>query len=241
MLCILPFEKAIYDEKGIDAVFVGHPKASTLPTDIDVGSVRELLDLGDGPVVAVLPGSRGGEVSRLGPIFARAAAMLASNRNDIRFVTPVATPKLRPMIEKQLSSAGVADRFCLIDGDSIEAMSAADVVLLASGTAALESALLGKPTIAAYQVARMTAGIVRLFRLLKNEYFTIPNLLTETPLIPEFIQEDATPKALAQAVHDLLEDPARREEISRRFATLRTELALGADDRAADAVIELAT
>ena len=241
VLCILPFEKAIYDENGIDAVFVGHPKASTLPTDIDVDSVRELLDLGGGPVVAVLPGSRGGEVSRLGPIFARAAAMLASNRDDIRFVTPVATPKLRPMIEKQLSGAGVADRFCLIDGDSIEAMSAADVVLLASGTAALESALLGKPTIAAYQVSRMTAGIVRLFRLLKNEYFTIPNLLTETPLIPEFIQEDATSKALAQAVHDLLEDPARREEISRRFATLRTELALGADDRAADAVIELAT
>jgi lipid-A-disaccharide synthase len=87
----------------------------------------------------------------------------------------------------------------------------------------------------------MTAGILRLFRLLKNEYFTIPNLLTETPLIPEFIQEDATSQALAQAVHDLLEDPARREEISRRFATLRTELALGADDCAADAVIELAT
>ncbi|NOR67264.1 MAG: lipid-A-disaccharide synthase [Woeseiaceae bacterium] len=241
VLCILPFEKAIYDEKGIDAVFIGHPKASTLPTGIDVGSVRELLDLGDGPVVAVLPGSRSSEVSRLGPIFARVAAMLASNRDDIRFVTPVATPKLRPMIVEQLASAGVADRFRLIDGDSIEAMSAADVVLLASGTAALESALLGKPTIAAYQVAKLTAGILRVFRLLKNEYFTIPNLLTETPLIPEFIQEDATPEALAQAVHDLLEDPARREEIRRRFATLRMELALGADDCAADAVIELAT
>jgi len=241
VLCILPFEKAIYDEKGIDAVFIGHPKASTLPTDIDVASVRELLDLGDGPVVAVLPGSRSSEVSRLGPIFARVAAMLASNRDDIRFVTPIATPKLRPMIVEQLASAGVADRFRLIDGDSIEAMSAADVVLLASGTAALESALLGKPTIAAYQVAKLTAGILRVFRLLKNEYFTIPNLLTETPLIPEFMQEDATPQALAQAVHDLLEDPARREEIRRRFATLRMELALGADDRAADAVIELAT
>ena len=239
VLCILPFEKALYDEKGIDAVFVGHPKASTLPTDIDLDSVRELLDLGDGPVVAVLPGSRFSEVSRLGPLFARAAAMLAGNRDDIRFITPIATPKLRPMIEEQLSRAGVADRFCLIDGDSIEAMSAADVVLLASGTAALESALLGKPTIAAYQVARMTAAILRRFRLLKNDYFTIPNLLTETPLIPEYIQEDATAKVLAQAVHDLLEDPARREEISKRFATLRKELALGADDCAADAVIEL--
>ena len=240
VLCILPFEKPLYDAKGIDAVFVGHPKASSLPTDIDVDSVRELLDLGDGPVVAVLPGSRGGEVLRLGPMFATAAAMLVRHRDDIRFVTPVATPKLRPLIEKQLSAAGVADQFRLIDGDSIEAMTAADVVLLASGTAALESALLGKPTVAAYQVAKLMAVIMRLFRLLKIEYFTLPNLLTDEPLIPEFIQEDATPKALAQAVWELLEDPARREEIGRRFATLRTDLALGADERAADAVIELA-
>ena len=241
VLCILPFEKALYDEKGIDAVFVGHPKATSLPVDIDLESVRDILNLGSGPVVAVLPGSRSSEVTRLGPLFAATAAMLSRRRDDICFVTPVATPNLRPMIEQQLAAAGVADRFCLIDGDSIEAMSAADVVLLASGTAALESALLGKPTVAAYQVARMTAAIVRLFRLLKNEYFTIPNLLTETALIPEFIQEDATSKALAQTVWELLEDPQRREEIGRQFATLRAELALGADDRAADAVIELAT
>lgn len=240
VLCILPFEKAIYDEHGVDAVFVGHPKASTLPIDIDIESVRELLDLGDGPVVAVLPGSRRGEVSRLGAIFASAAAILAKTRTSIRFVTPVASPRLRPVIEEQLANAGMSERFCLIDGDSIEAMSAADVVLLASGTAALESALLGKPTVAAYKVARLTAGIVRLFNLVKTDKFTLPNLLTDTALIPEFIQEQATPQALAQAVADLLDDPGRREEIGRRFATLRTQLALGADDRAADAVIELA-
>jgi len=240
VLCILPFEKAIYDEHGVDAVFVGHPKASTLPIDIDIESVRELLDLGDGPVVAVLPGSRRGEVSRLGAMFASAAAILAKTHTSIRFVTPVASPGLRPVIEKQLAHAGMSDRFCLIDGDSIEAMSAADVVLLASGTAALESALLGKPTVAAYKVARLTAVIVRLFNLLKTDKFTLPNLLMDTALIPEFIQEQATPQALAQAVADLLDDPGRREEIGRRFATLRTQLALGADDRAADAVIELA-
>ncbi|MDH3265458.1 MAG: lipid-A-disaccharide synthase [Gammaproteobacteria bacterium] len=240
VLCILPFEKAIYDKQQIDAVFVGHPKASSLPLDIDLESVRELLDLGEGSVVAVLPGSRRSEVNRLGPLFATTAVMLAKHRKDIRFVTPVASPKLRPLIEAQLAAAGIADRFCLIDGDSVEAMSAADVVLLASGTAALESALLGKPTVAAYKVSVLTAAILRAFRLLKNNYFTMPNLLTEEPLIPEFIQEDATPAALAQAVWELLEDAPRREEISKRFATLRTELALGADDRAAEAVIELA-
>jgi lipid-A-disaccharide synthase len=239
VLCILPFEKKIYDEKGIDAVFVGHPKATSLPADIDIGSAREMLDIGAGPVVAVLPGSRVSEVERLGPIFATTAAMLLKHRDDLNFVTPVATAKLRPLIEQQLTAAGVLDRFCLVEGDSIEAMSAADVVLLASGTAALESALLGKPTVAAYAIAKLSAVIARIIGL-RNKYFTIPNLVADEELIPEFIQEDVKAGALAQSVWELLEDPARREEISRRFATLREELALGADERAADAVIELA-
>jgi len=239
VLCILPFEKKIYDEKGIDAVFVGHPKATSLPADIDVGSAREMLDIGAGPVVAVLPGSRVSEVERLGPVFATTAAMLLKHRDDLNFITPVASAKLRPLIEQQLAAAGVLDRFCLVEGDSIEAMSAADVVLLASGTAALESALLGKPTVAAYAIAKLGAVIARIIGL-RNKYFTIPNLVADEALIPEFIQEDVKAGALAQAVWELLEDPARREEITRRFATLREELALGADERAADAVIELA-
>jgi len=239
VLCILPFEKKIYDEKGIDAVFVGHPKATSLPADIDVGSAREMLDIGAGPVVAVLPGSRASEVERLGPVFATTAAMLLKHRDDLNFITPVASAKLRPLIEQQLAAAGVLDSFCLVEGDSIEAMSAADVVLLASGTAALESALLGKPTVAAYAIAKLGAVIARIIGL-RNKYFTIPNLVADEALIPEFIQEDVKAGALAQAVWELLEDPARREEITRRFATLREELALGADERAADAVIELA-
>ncbi len=239
VLCILPFEKKIYDEKGIDAVFVGHPKATSLPADIDVASAREMLDIGAGPVVAVLPGSRLSEVERLGPVFATTAAMLLKHRDDLNFITPVASAKLRPLIEQQLAAAGVLDKFCLVEGDSIEAMSAADVVLLASGTAALESALLGKPTVAAYAIAKLGAVIARVIGL-RNKYFTIPNLVADEALIPEFIQEDVKAGALAQSVWELLEDPARREEISRRFATLREELALGADERAADAVIELA-
>jgi lipid-A-disaccharide synthase len=239
VLCILPFEKKIYDEKGIDAVFVGHPKASSLPADIDVASAREMLDIGAGPVIAVLPGSRVSEVERLGPVFATTAAMLLKHRGDLNFITPIASAKLRPLIEQQLSAAGVLDNFCLVEGDSIEAMSAADVVLLASGTAALESALLGKPTVAAYAISRLSAFIARIIGL-RNKYFTIPNLVADEALIPEFIQEDCKASALAQSVWELLEDPSRREEISRRFATLREELALGANERAADAVIELA-
>ncbi len=241
ILCILPFEKALYDEQGIDAVFVGHPKADSLATDIDAESARRMLDLEGRTVVAVLPGSRRSEVSRLGPIFASAAAMLSEKDRNLCFVTPVATPKLRPLIEQQIAAAGVTDVFRLVDGGSIEVMSAADVVLLASGTAALESALLGKPTVAAYKVAEVSARILQLFRLLKTSYFTIPNLITEEALIPELIQWAATPEAVAKEVSALLEDSERRAAISSRFAKLRAELALGADQRAADAVIDLAT
>ena len=241
VLCILPFEKALYDEHGIDAVFVGHPKADSLATDIDAESARRMLDLDGRTVVAVLPGSRMNEVKRLGPIFAAAAALLCSQDDNIRFVTPVASAKLRPLIEQQLQDAGVRDVFQLIDGDSIEAMSAAEVVLLASGTAALESALLGKPTVAAYKIAELSARIVQMFGLIKAPYFTLPNLLTDEALVPELIQWDVTPQAVAAEVYALLNDASRRAEISRQFAKLRTELALDADQRAADAVIDLAT
>jgi lipid-A-disaccharide synthase len=240
VLCVLPFEKPIYDEHGIDAVFVGHPKADSLPTDIDTESARRMLNIENRDVVAVLPGSRSSEVSRLGPLFASAAALLLADNQDLRFVTPIATPKLRPMIEQQLADADVQNAFQLIDGDSIEAMSAANVVLLASGTAALESALLCKPTVAAYRVASLTALIVRSLGLLKVSHFTIPNLLTEKPLIPELIQQAATPEAIAREVAALLADRARCEAISDQFAKLRSELALGADQRAAEAVIDLA-
>lgn len=240
VLCILPFEKPIYDENGVDAVFIGHPKADTIPSFVDVESARQVLGLDEGQVVAVLPGSRDSEVSRLGPLFAAASASLARRDERLHFVTPAATPKLRAMIEAQLEQAGVSERFTITDGGSIDAMAAADVVLLASGTAALEAALLGKPTVAAYRVAALTALLVRLLGLLKLEYFTIPNLLTETPLVPEFIQEAATPEALAEAVAALLADPDRRLAITRRFNELRSTLALGADARAARAVLEVA-
>ena len=239
VLCILPFEKRIYDGQGIDAVFVGHPKADTLPVTVDVDAARRGLGLAGGPIIAILPGSRTSEVSRLGPHFAAAAAIVARQHDGVRFVTPIASPKLRPVFEEQLKAAGIAERFDLVDGDSIDVMSAADIVLLASGTAALESALLGKPTIAAYQVSRLSAMIVRLIGL-RNRFFTIPNLIADDALIPEFIQEAVTPQALAGAVLELLDDPERCDAIRRRFAKLRAELALGADNCAADAVIKLA-
>lgn len=241
VLCILPFEKAIFDKHGIDAVFVGHPKADSLATDIDSESARRILNLDGHTVVAILPGSRNSEVARLGPIFVAAAAKLAADDANLRFITPIASPKLRSLVEQQVATAGLEDVFTLIDGDSIEAMSAAHVVLLASGTAALESALLCKPTIAAYRIAEISARIIDIFKLIKTPYFTLPNLLTEEPMVPELIQWAVTPDAVANEVSMMLNDPQRQAAISQRFAKLHEELALDADQRAADAVIDLAT
>ena len=177
---------------------------------------------------------------RLGATLAAAAGRLAAERPALRFVTPVATPALRPLIEGQLADAGVLDRFTLLDGQSESAMLAADVVLLASGTAALECALLARPMVAVYRVASLTYAIARGLRLVKLTHYTLPNLLTETPLVPEFIQGAAEPGAIAAAVRAMLDDPARCALISERFAKLRSELALNADQRAAESVIDLA-
>ena len=238
VLCILPFEPRLYEEHGVNAVFVGHPKAHEAPEIVDAEAARVALGLGAGEVVAVMPGSRSGEVSRIGGIVAAAAKEILAVRPGIRFVTPVASPKLRPMIEQQLRDAGVEAQFTLLDGDANLAMSAADVVLQASGTAVLEAALLRKPTVATYRVSPVTYWIARW--LVKLEHYTLPNLLTEQPLVPEFMQHDALPAPIAAEVIALLDDPERRRFISERFDRLRAELALDADQHAADSVIGLA-
>ncbi|MDX1517153.1 MAG: lipid-A-disaccharide synthase [Woeseiaceae bacterium] len=241
VLCLLPFEKAFYDRHDVRAVFVGHPKADRVGDAMTASAARQALGLADAAaIVAVLPGSRMSEVRRLGPVFSAAAARIRSLHPDVQFVTPVAKPSLRSIIEQQLASDNVRDAFELLDGDSATAMAAADVVLLASGTAALEAALLARPTVAAYRVAPLTSFLVRRLGLLKVDRFTLPNLLTKEAYIPEFIQERASPANLAEAVVALLDDPARRAEIAARFATLRSELALGADERAAEAVLAVA-
>ena len=231
VLCILPFEKTLYDEHGVNAVFVGHPKADSAPAAVATTAVRRELGIDAREVVAVLPGSRGSEAT---------AAQLGRERDGLSFVTPAATPKLRTLIEEQLDDAGVRDRFTLLDGQSQQAMSAADVVLLASGTAVLEAALLCKPTVAAYKLAWLTYVIVKHLRLLKVEHVTLPNQLTAEPLVPELLQHDATPEALAASVRSLLDDSERRQSISSKFAKLREDLALGADRCAADAVLGVA-
>ncbi len=241
VLCLLPFEKQFFDKHGVDAVFVGHPKATELSQDYDAAEHRRALDLPlDAPVVALMPGSRGSEVSRLAPVFAEAAHRIHGANPDVRFVLPIAAPRLNAYVEPALDNARITDITTVVTGRSLDVLRAADVVLIASGTAVLEAALVGTPAVAAYRVAGFTAWLVRTFRLINVEHFTIPNLLTDEPLVPEFIQEAATPEALADAILALLGDPERRDGIRASFAKLQSQLALDADRRAADAVLELA-
>lgn len=241
VLCLLPFEKRFYETHNVRAEFVGHPAADRTPLYANTADARQALGLdANAQIVAVLPGSRGGEVACLAEPFAEACALLLQTNPSLTFITPVASARLRPAIQGALDAAGVDASFTLFDGQSEAVMSSADIVLLASGTAALETALLGKPMVAAYKVAALSAWIVRIFRLFKVEYVTLPNQLTETPLVPEFLQWAATPEALADALRGLLDSPERVASIKDRFATLRTELALDADQRAADVIADLA-
>jgi lipid-A-disaccharide synthase len=240
VLCLLPFEKSFYDQHHVAAEFVGHPMADSMPAELDATHSRSVLGITADNVVAVLPGSRVSEVTRLGPVFAAACAHLAAGDPGLRFVAPMVTDRIRSLFERHLHSAGIESRFTLTDGEAQAAIAAADVVLLASGTAALQAALACRPMVAAYRLAPLSSVIVKTFRLLKAPFVTLPNMLTQEPLVPEFLQGAATPVALAEAVAELLHDPARRARIAEQFAGLRQQLARGADKTAARAVFDLA-
>lgn len=243
VLCLLPFEKQFYDDHDVPADFVGHPMAERITEHPDVQAARRSLELHGEPVVAVLPGSRRAEVVRLGGVFAEACALLAADpaTSNVTFVASLTTQDLKTIFVQQLSAAGILDRFSLLEGDAELAITAADIALLTSGTVALEAALLKTPVVAAYKVSALTYAIARSFRLIKTPFITLPNLLTDQPLIPELIQYKATPLALKAAVSELLLDAGRRESIVQAFSGLRGQLARGADQRAAQAILSVAS
>jgi lipid-A-disaccharide synthase len=240
VLCLLPFEKAFYDRHGIAADFVGHPLADSILPGQARTPARERLGIRGKSVVAVLPGSRSSEVSRLGPVFAAASRLLADRLPDVGFVAPMANERLHAVFRSQVEQANVMSHYHFLDRNAQAAMAASDVVLLASGTAALEAALIGRPIVAAYKLAPMTYALARSLKLVKVRHFTLPNLLTEEPLVPEFLQSEATAGALSGSVSSLLEDADRRAAIELEFAKLRDQLARGANERAASAVLDVA-
>lgn len=239
MLTLLPFEAQYYQAQGVPVVFVGHPTADRYALDPDPARFRNYLELApEGPVLALLPGSRQGEVARIGPVFAATAALLARRRPGLQLIAAMATPGLRRLFQHQLAAAGLTG--CrLVERNSEAVMGAADVVLTASGTATLEAMLLQRPMVVAYRVAPLTAAVVSALRLIKTRHFALPNLLAGEALVPEYIQRAATPQILARAVEELLADPAWAGYLRQRFRQLHCALRRDADERAADALEQL--
>ena len=242
VLALLPFEPEFYSRHGFHAEFVGHPLADTLTPAADRTALRHHLHIPpEGKLVALLPGSRMSEVSRLLPLFLRTAQWLALDRPELRFVIPAATPRLNQFIKYELRALEPDLPVTVVEGHSREAMAAADAVLLASGTAALEAMLLGCPMAVAYRLSPLSHAIVRGLGLLKIPYVSLPNLLAGRELVPEFLQARAVPDAMGEALLKLLEDPAARGAQLQGFKDLAGVLRRGADARAADAVLALAS
>ncbi len=206
VLCLFPMEPAIYAKYGVGADFVGHPLAEMLPLRPDREAARRSLGIAEngGPVLALLPGSRGGEIARLGPVFLDAAALLLAEHPALRILAPMANPRCRERFQRLLAahpaSLALHPAVHLVDGQARSAMVAADAVLLASGTAALEAMLAKRPMVVAYRIAPLTHFIVKAFGLLKVNRYSLPNVLAGDALVPERMQGDCTAEHLAADV-----------------------------------------
>ena len=232
MLTLFPFEARFYEEKGVPVRFVGHSLADAIPLEADRIAAREELGLPDGPLVALMPGSRGSEVGRLGALFLDAAQRLRALRPGVRFVMPCASPERRAQLEELLAGRDLP--LTLLNGRSHQALAACDAVLIASGTATLEALLYKRPMVVAYRLAPLTFWILK--RMVKSPYISLPNLLAQRLLVPELLQDEATADALALTLAPLIDGG---EEQTRGFDEIHRTLRRDASNQAADAVLNL--
>ena len=240
VLCLFAFEPDFYREHGVRAAFVGHPLADQIPLEVDRGAARAELGIDfDKRVLAVLPGSRRGEVEKLAGVFAGAAELLAARFPGLTTVAPMVTPALRELFAARCAVNAPNARIRLLDGQARRALAAADVVLVASGTATLETALFGRPMVVAYKLGFLTAFLLRTLGLVKIKHFSQPNLLAGKELVPEFFQEAASAQNLANALARWLEQPAEVARVQKEFAAIHARLRCNGAERAADEVAAL--
>lgn len=236
MLCLLPFETAIYARHGLPAVFVGHPLADELSNDTPPSLARHALNLPETLTLAVLPGSRGSEVGKLAVPFAQAVARLHALLPQLQCVTPVAKPGVRDAIAAAIAEHAPQVPWTLLEGRSRLAMQAADVVLLASGTATLECLLLGRPMVVGYRVAALTAFLLRRLGLLKVAHVSLPNLLCGRAVVPELLQDDCSPERLLAALQPLLVEPGCQAAQTDAFEAVRQMLRRDSASASAEAI-----
>jgi lipid-A-disaccharide synthase len=240
VLCLLPFEKRFYDEHGIRAEFVGHPLADAIPLEIDRGAARVALGLPvEGKTIALLPGSRRGEVTRLAPDFVATARWLAGQRPDLNFIAPMANAAARSIFSEALQRDAPDLKIHLMDGNATTALMAADAVMVASGTASLETALCKRPMVVVYRLGALSAWAIRRMNLIKSKFFAQPNLLADRRVVGEYFQEQIVPASIGAELLMWLDDDAKRHELEQEFARIHTELRRGAGARAAQAIHDL--
>jgi lipid-A-disaccharide synthase len=245
VLCLLPFEPEFYRSHAVRAEFVGHPLADQIPLLPDRPAARAALGLdARRPALALLPGSRVGEVARLAPAFIATAIELSARRPGLQLLAPMANAAVRAEFERALASARSAPSAArlelhVLDGQARVALTAADAALVASGTASLEALLCRCPMVVAYRLGAVTALLVRTLRLVRLPYFSLPNLLAGEALVPEFFQEAVTSARLSHALERALDDSARREYLQRAFLQVHESLRAGGAARAAEAVLQL--
>lgn len=238
MLTLFPFEEKFFRDRGVKARFVGHPLADIIPDRIDQSAARASLGLApEGEIVAILPGSRLSEVSLLAEPMVRAARWLAGHRPGVVFVVPLVNDQARDRFESVLSQFGDCPPMTLLSGGARDAMAAADAVLLASGTASLEALLLKRPMVITYRLGRLSWWIASL--VVKVPFAGLPNLLAGRALVPELLQHEAEPQKLGAALLQYLENPTRAAALREEFARIHGVLRNNADERAADAVLEV--
>ena len=237
MLTLLPFEAEFYRQHQVPVTFVGHPLAEQLPLENDTQAARQELGLPENAaVLTIMPGSRGSEVEALGTLFLQTAQQCRQQIADLQCVIPAASPARRQQIDQQLTSFPDLP-VTLLDGNSLTAMSAADVVLLASGTTALEAMLLKKPMVVSYRFGKLSHAI--LSRLVKVPYVSLPNLLANKMLVPECIQNEATVERLTDELLAFLKDNNQVCELQEHFLSLHKQLQQGGSERAAQAIADM--
>ena len=241
VLCLFPMEPPIYAKHGVDARFVGHPLADEVAMHPDRAQARHALAIADdAPVLALLPGSRLGEIAKMLPDFLRTAALLAHSLPDLQILLPAANAQCDAAIRAQLApQPALAARVRVLDGQAQQAMIASDVVLLASGTAALEAMLCKRPMVIGHRISPTTYRIVTFFKLLKSRFVSLPNVLADESLVPELLQDDCTPEKLAAACLRWFGLPDAVAALQPRFDALHAQLRRNASARAADAVAEV--
>lgn len=238
MLTLLPFEADFYQQHQVPVTFVGHTLADQLPMEPDRQAARQRLGLpAEGTFLALLPGSRGSEVSRLAPLFLKAATQVQKRIGPVTILIPAANEYRREQIERAVRQAGDHLHIRLFSGQSTDVMTAADGVLLASGTAALEAMLLKRPMVVSYIMNALTFRIMK--AMATTRWVSLPNILAKEDWVPERLQQDATVERLSGDLVRILTDVEYRDQFEQRSRFLHRKLARDADDQAAAAVLSL--